>query len=737
MKIKRFFQNIFHKIKDSVKTVADMLAEGRRGAEIILLLFGLLLSCGVLQSMYAFLPVYVFVPLAILLAGTVPFVFFAVFWLVFGTRQLVRAYFLTDLIFMTAFGVIGCQGNYILFVILFTAATVLALDLLGRCICLLFKKNRSKTMIVAGAVSFLVLTAAAVFLSADGFARGNTAKYADMQKTEASAPAGFAQSVEKGGLSFQTLTYGIGDTFMQQSDVFDLSDFAKRRFPESLLYKLRFDYEMDAVPLSGTIWYPEDKKNCPVLFMIHGNHDVEEDSYLGYAYLGEYLAGHGYVVVSVDENACNGLTDENDARAVLLLENIRQVLAWNAEKTNPLYGRIDAGKIALGGHSRGGEAICHAALFNRYRHYPDNANIPFDYDFPITSLIAVAPVCDQYLPADKTVELQDVNYLLIHGLNDQDVSQVMGEKQYNNVRFSGTGTFLKAAVCINGANHGQFNSLWGRYDCPEPTCRMLDVHELIPEREQQRLLCILMKTFMDVTLLQDDTYLSLFSGIEDYRAELPQTAYQQMYQDNTFETWADFDTQEDIGYPAGSDCTIEVTGSSAWAEKRRKVSSDGDGANYALAFRWGDDQDKDNDKDGEDDKAEQAQPISVLIRTGDMDLRDSAFSADITDMRTKDTEDANPISYTVIFTDRNGAVVKAEEPREVLPSIGVQLYKQEALLRKYTYKHQFTTVRVSPEEIAGDQTFDAGHITQIELRFSDPAGDMEIDNIGKCRYERR
>jgi predicted dienelactone hydrolase len=93
------------------------------------------------------------------------------------------------------------------------------------------------------------------------------------------------------------------------------------------------------------------------LFLIHGNHNWITDSYLGYGYLGDYLASHGYVVVSVDENACNGLSNENDGRAVLLLENIRQLEAYNNEEGNPLHQKIDYGNLALAGHSRGGEAI--------------------------------------------------------------------------------------------------------------------------------------------------------------------------------------------------------------------------------------------------------------------------------------------------------------------------------------------------------------------------------------------
>jgi predicted dienelactone hydrolase len=87
----------------------------------------------------------------------------------------------------------------------------------------------------------------------------------------------------------------------------------------------------------------------------HGNHEIAVDSYLGYDYLGEYLASCGYAVVSVDQNACNMLTGENAGRAVLLLEHIGWLLDRSDQRDHPLYGLLDRENIAIAGHSRGGD----------------------------------------------------------------------------------------------------------------------------------------------------------------------------------------------------------------------------------------------------------------------------------------------------------------------------------------------------------------------------------------------
>ena len=131
-------------------------------------------------------------------------------------------------------------------------------------------------------------------------------------------------------------------------------------------------------------------------------------------------------MVSVDENMLNGffkfgLSNENDARAVLLLENIKNILGRNKVKESELYNKFDPENIALFGHSRGGEAAAIAYNFNQLNLHPDDGNISHQYKFNIKGVITVAPTYDQYEPSDKSIILKDVDYLTIGGSNDADV----------------------------------------------------------------------------------------------------------------------------------------------------------------------------------------------------------------------------------------------------------------------------------------------------------------------------
>ena len=126
---------------------------------------------------------------------------------------------------------------------------------------------------------------------------------------------------------------------------------------------------------------------------------------------------------------------ENDARAFVLLEHLKVWKEWNSTEGHPFVGKIDMDRIALVGHSRGGESVAHAAAFNKLSHYPDNAKVTLGYNFAIRAVIAIAPCDGQYKPAGHPTALENVNYLVIHGGHDADANIFFGVRQTNR-RFS-------------------------------------------------------------------------------------------------------------------------------------------------------------------------------------------------------------------------------------------------------------------------------------------------------------
>ncbi len=252
-----------------------------------------------------------------------------------------------------------------------------------------------------------------------------------------------------------------------------------------------FGKGLNKTEVKGRIYAPKDLDKAPVLFVVHGNHRFTTKNYLGYDYLGHYLAKRGIAMVSVDMNMLNGfmnfgLGNENDARAVLLLENMENIFKRNRTKDSVLYNRFDKDNIALMGHSRGGEAAAIAYNFNELKLHPDNGKLTHKYDFNIKGIITVAPTYNQYQPGGKNLILRDVNYLTIGGTNDADVDGFEGMLLYDNVIFSGEKDNFKAGVYVGYANHGNFNKLWGDFDSDPGEGFFLNRKELLDGREAKR-----------------------------------------------------------------------------------------------------------------------------------------------------------------------------------------------------------------------------------------------------------
>jgi len=249
----------------------------------------------------------------------------------------------------------------------------------------------------------------------------------------------------RGPFTVRTLSYGSGtdkqraiyrDSVAIRTASVDGSGFASPT-PRTKEYREHFwGFDFKHLPLNARVWYPVGDGPFPLVLIVHGNHDMEKFSDPGYGYLGELLASRGFILASVDENFLNGdLRGENDARGWLLLQHLKVWRALNDSANGPFHHKVDLGAIALMGHSRGGEAVAVAAAFNRLKRDPDDATKRFDFGFGIRSIVAIAPVDGQYKPADVPTPLEDINYLVIHGSHDGDVSSFSGNRQYERVRY--------------------------------------------------------------------------------------------------------------------------------------------------------------------------------------------------------------------------------------------------------------------------------------------------------------
>ncbi|MBN1262283.1 MAG: MFS transporter [Anaerolineae bacterium] len=433
------------------------------------------------------------------------------------------------------------------------------------------------------AVGVIGLVGGAVVLFMDGFARTPPINAA-AQSADNVVPLALPDPAQPGPYTVRTLIYGSGEDRRrpEYGAGVDLRttpvDGAALLEGWSGLRSAYWGFGPEALPRNARVWYPEGDGPFPLVLIVHGNHPMEDYSDAGYAYLGELLASRGFIVASVDQNFLNlsfsanltiltSLKEENDARAWLLLEHVRQWQAWDATPGTPFYGKVDFDAIALIGHSRGGEAVALAAAFSQLPCYPDDASVTFDYDFDIRTVAAIAPVDGQYKPGGQRLPLEDVNYLVLHGAHDMDVITFMGTRQYARVRYSGDRPYFKAALYIYGANHGQFNSDWGRHDLFGPAMQLFNLRSLMPAADQEQIAKVALSAFLEATLRGEDGYRALFRDPRTAATWLPDTLYLSQYQDAETVRVATFEEDIDLSTTTLPGGTLHGANLTIWREQ--------------------------------------------------------------------------------------------------------------------------------------------------------------------------
>lgn len=486
--------------------------------------------------------------------------------------------------------------------------------------------------------------------------------------------------------------------------------------------EIYWGFGLDQVPLNGRVWYPDGNGPFPLVLIVHGQDYMTEPADTGYAYLGELFASHGLIAVSVDETFLNTyniarMGQENDARGVLLLEHIRQWQMWNQAEGNPFYHKVDLDSIAVIGHSRGGEAAAIAAAFARLDAYPDDPTILFDYDFSIKTVIAIAPSYGQYRPAGQDLHLEDVNYLLLQGSHDADNYFNWGIRMYNRVGFSGQVSNIKAAVYVYRANHSQFNTAWGRRDGNIPVRWLLNQKPLLEPEQQRRVAQVFTMAFLEATLLDDPTYLSIFQDPRLARDWLPDTLYVGRYSDSTFYPIATYEEDDDpeTGSLAGSTLSGQNLD---WEEGEVEFRYGGSQHNNAVSITW-----------------EGTSGSYTLILPPDFaqdnELGSVVLAFDMADLTPYDAI-RGLLDLTIELTDSTGASAQQSLSHyaAMLPPLPVQHTKWAPWEKEFGEPTEpiFQTIEVPLDSFGG---IDPARLTRIRFLFDrTPSGTVLLDEVG-------
>ncbi|MGQ0538753.1 MAG: alpha/beta hydrolase family protein, partial [Gemmatimonadaceae bacterium] len=400
-------------------------------------------------------------------------------------------------------------------------------------------------------------------------------------------------------------------------------DGSKLASTEDKSRKKYWGFGFDKMPLNAHVWYPDGAGPFPLVLIVHGNHNMKEFSDPGYGYLGELLASRGFIMASIDENFLNGnMRNENDARGWMLLKHLEAWRAFNDSSGRPFYSKVDTTRIALMGHSRGGEAVAVAAAFNRLPYYPDDATLAFKFNFGIRSIVAIAPIDGQYRPAGKGTPVANVSYLVIHGSHDGDVSAFSGLAQWQRIKFTDGAPRFKSAVWMYRANHGQWNTVWNNKDAGQRSARSLNLKQLISAEEQRQFGKVVMTAFLEATLRDRREYWPIFRDHRLVGAWLPKTMYATRFEESGLRSLARF--EEDVDLTSGGVPGVTLKGDSLSTWKEAPVPLRWRNTNVghnAVWLGW-------NNRIAGDDTAKRGMPASYSLSIADS-LR-TAWSIDTT-----------------------------------------------------------------------------------------------------------
>ena len=186
----------------------------------------------------------------------------------------------------------------------------------------------------------------------------------------------------------------------------------------------------------------------------------------------------------------------------------------------------------------------------------------------------------QYQPAGEPTPLENVNYMVIHGSHDGDVSSFNGLRAVSAhqvhrrqaVVQSRRGTSI-ARTTASGTR------VWGNKDNGPRSGRFLDLRGLIPPEEQRQFSKVTIGAFLEATLQGKKEYLPMFRDHRVAGAWLPKTMYITRFQESGFKSLATFDEDVDVttgsvpGVTIGARQPRDVEGERAQPSQRQRRSA--------------------------------------------------------------------------------------------------------------------------------------------------------------------
>ncbi|GMQ63788.1 alpha/beta hydrolase family protein [Vallitalea maricola] len=233
----------------------------------------------------------------------------------------------------------------------------------------------------------------------------------------------------------------------------------------------------------GTIAAPKEGDNYPVVFIMHGNHMIEDynkDRYdLGFKYLLEALAKKGFVAIAFNINAQYqlefGEPIAHERLITIFNEHFGKLESAIKGESNDfgiqLKNKGDLSKIGMIGHSRGGGSL--DAIINDQKDKGNNN---------VFGIIKVAP--------SNLILIENNNPDIPTGIilpqYDGDVSFQDGQSTFDELKGNPLRKSFASVVFLKGAGHNLFNDNVKQDDRENNRNLTDDDRKIFLTREQQK-----------------------------------------------------------------------------------------------------------------------------------------------------------------------------------------------------------------------------------------------------------
>ncbi len=296
------------------------------------------------------------------------------------------------------------------------------------------------------------------------------------------------------------------------------------------------DFDGSGPGLSGTVTFPWDPP-CPVANRI--------PSHEGYDYIMARLASQGIFSISISAHQIqfdNGAWNYN-ARGRLILKFLDKLRDWNDNGTDPFggifTGKLDLNRVALSGHSRGGEGVVAAQELNMTWPAPH-------------SIVAVNAIAPTDLNQTFSYLMTEAPYYLLVGARDGDVATMHGFRTYDRAFPDGApNRQAKVLAWLHGANHNYFNTVWtdsaalgtaNPWAGSKDDASTVTAPQAMSAADQRQIALTTIAAFFRRHLQGIDAYKEIFTGRLKPAAMANQFVYW-TYQDNEREAVDDFEQQ--------------------------------------------------------------------------------------------------------------------------------------------------------------------------------------------------